>query len=323
MREKTKQGLYRFAANYMIIVAIFVLCVYSAIVNRHFLSSGNISNIAMQTSAIGIAALGMTVIMIGGYIDLSLPGIVALSAIMFCKVTEQCGSPVIAILAALLTGICAGALNGLIMVLFGARTMNNMLFISYGMGMVFKTFAAFISDRVIKLEGFPIFSVIGERRLCGIPCSFLIFLVMVGLLYIYLKKSASGRSIYYLGCNYECARLSGVNTKRTVVMVFTIGGLFAALAAIVNACQVSQASTNTGYNYEINTITAAVLGGTAFKGGRGGALNTLLGAIMFTVLSNSLQLLGFSTYLQYVMKGIVLVVVILIDSKRDVLEAKG
>ena len=106
-------------------------------------------------------------------------------------------------------------------------------------------------------------------------------------------------------------------------MVFAIGGLFAALAAIVSACQVSQASTNTGYNYEINTITAAVLGGTAFKGGRGGALNTLLGAIMFTVLSNSLQLLGFSTYLQYVMKGIVLVVVILIDSKRDVLEAKG
>ena len=108
-----------------------------------------------------------------------------------------------------------------------------------------------------------------------------------------------------------------------VIMIFAISGLLTAASAIVGVTQVSQASTNSGYNYEINTITAAVLGGTAFKGGRGGAFNTFLGAIMFILLSNSLQLLGFSTYAQNAAKGLILVAVILLDSKRDILEAKG
>lgn len=323
MSLNTKGMIYRFTANYMIVVAIVLLCVYSAIANPVFLESTNISNIGMQTAAIGIAALGMTTIMIGGYIDLSLPGMFALTSVTFCKVTEMTKNPLMAILAALLVGLAAGALNGGVMVLFGARTSNNMLFISYGMGMIFKTFTAFVNDRVINLEPFPIYELIGETRVAGIPMPFIVFVFVVILMHVFLKKSIWGRSIYYLGCNYEGARLAGTNNKFIVTLIFTVSGLMTAIASIVNACQVSQASTNTGYNYEINTITAAVLGGTALKGGRGGAFNTFLGALMFTLLANSLQLLGFSTYTQFAVKGIVLVLVIILDSKRDMLEAKG
>ena len=323
MKQATKGMLYRFTANYMIVIAIAVLCIYSAVANPVFLRMENILNIGLQASAIGIAALGMTTIMIGGYIDLSLPGMFALTSVTFCKVAETAHSPWIAILAALAMGTAAGVLNGVIMVLFGARTMNNMLFISYGMGMVFKSLAAFINDRVINLVPNPVFKAIGEQSALKIPISFWIFLIIVFIMHLFLKKSVWGKSIYYLGCNYEGARLAGINTNRTVILIFALSGLLAAAGSVVGVSQVSQASTNSGYNYEINTITAAVLGGTAFKGGRGGALNTLLGAIMFVLLSNSLQLLGFSVYAQYAMKGIILVAVILLDSKKDVLEARG
>ena len=323
MRQATKGMLYRFTANYMILIAIFVLCAYSAIANPVFLRMDNVLNVGLQSAAIGIAALGMTTIMIGGYIDLSLPGMFALTSVTFCKAAEWTGNPWIAILAALGMGLAAGAFNGAIMVLFGARTMNNMLFISYGMGMVFKSLTAFINDRVINLTPHPVFKAIGEERLLRVPISFLIFLAIVLLMHLFLKKTVSGKSIYYLGCNYEGARLAGINTRRTVLLIFIIGGLLAAAGSIVNVAQVSQASTNSGYNYEINAITAAVLGGTAFKGGRGGAFNTCLGAIMFVLLANSLQLLGFSAYAQYAMKGLILVAVILLDSKKDVLEARG
>lgn len=323
MKQATKGMLYRFTANYMIVLAIAALCIYSAIANPVFLRMDNMLNVGLQASALGITALGMTTIMIGGYIDLSLPGMVALTSVTFCKVAEAVNNPWIAIFAALAMGLAAGALNGAIMVLFGARTMNNMLFISYGMGMVFKSLAAFINDRVINLAPHPVYKAIGEQSVLHIPISFLIFLGFVLLMHVFLKKTVWGKSIYYLGCNYEGARLAGINTTRTVILIFAISGLLAAAGAVVGVTQVSQASTNSGYNYEINAITAAVLGGTAFKGGRGGALNTFLGAIMFMLLSNSLQLLGFSAYAQYAMKGIILVAVILLDSKKDVLEARG
>lgn len=323
MRIAARGMFYRFTANYMIVFAILLLCAGSAALNPAFLRADNIANIGLQSASIGIAALGMATIMIGGYIDLSMPGMVALVSVAFCKAAEASGNPYLAILAAMAVGLLAGMLNGAVMVAFGARTMNNMLFISYGMGMVFKSFAAFINDRVINLPPDPVFQAIGEKKLLHIPCSFLIFAVIVILMQFFLKKSVWGRSIYFLGCNYEAARLVGIHTKFMVVMIFAISGLLTAASAIVGVAQVSQASTNSGYNYEINTITAAVLGGTAFKGGRGGAFHTFLGAIMFILLSNSLQLLGFSTYAQNAMKGLILVAVILLDSKRDVLEAKG
>lgn len=323
MKQNAKGTLYRFAANYMIVFAIIVLCICSAIFNPAFLRTDNISNIGLQSASIGIAALGMATIMIGGYIDLSMPGMVALISVAFCKAAEITGNAWLAMLFAIATGLLAGILNGLIMVAFGARTMNNMLFISYGMGMVFKSFAAFINDRVINLPQDPVFQLIGERKLFNIPSSFVIFAVLMVFMQFFLKRTVWGRSIYFLGCNYEASRLVGIRTKRMVVMIFAISGLLTAISAIVGVAQVSQASTNSGYNYEINTITAAVLGGTAFKGGRGGAFNTFLGAIMFILLSNSLQLLGFSTYAQNAAKGLILVAVILLDSKRDVLEAKG
>ena len=323
MSQSAKQTFYRFTANYMIVFAIILLCICSAVLNPSFLRLDNFFNIGLQSASIGIAALGMATIMIGGYIDLSMPGMIALVSVAFCKSAEVTGNAWLALLTAIITGLLAGMLNGLIMVAFGARTMNNMLFISYGMGMVFKSFAAFINDRVINLPQNPVFQAIGERELFYIPSSFIIFVILMVAMHCFLKHTIWGRSIYFLGCNYEASRLVGIRTKRMVIMIFAISGLLTAASAIVGVTQVSQASTNSGYNYEINTITAAVLGGTAFKGGRGGAFNTFLGAIMFILLSNSLQLLGFSTYAQNAAKGLILVAVILLDSKRDILEAKG
>lgn len=321
--NNTKEFFYKFAANYMIVIAIIILCIYSAIIQPVFLRTDNVFNIGRQMSSVGIAALGMTTIMIGGYIDLSMPGMFALISVVFCKVAGASANPWLAMIAAIITGLVAGLINGVVMIIFRARSASNMLFISFGMGMIFKSLATFINERVINLIPDPIFKAIGEKNIMYIPISFLIFFLTVIVMHIFLKHSNKGKSIYYLGCNYEGSRLVGINTKFIVLLIFAISGLLTGIASIVNISQVVQASTASGMNYEVNTISASVLGGTAFTGGRGGAFNTFFGTLMFVLLSNSLQLLGLSTYAINAVKGIILIAVILLDSRKEVLEARA
>lgn len=147
--------------------------------------------------------------------------------------------------------------------------------------------------------------------------SFLIFLVCLFLLEIYHRKTLRGREISLMGGNKEAASLCGFNMKRTMLRVYTICGLLTALASVVLLSRVTSASPTSGAGYETNAIMSVVVGGTTLAGGNGNAFRTVLGVLLIILLSNCMNMLGISTYMQTVMKGAVLVIAIWLDNRKE------
>jgi len=313
-----------FVIEYLIVVMLAALVVVTAIIEPNFLTRQNFINLMNQFGPLSFVALGMTFIIIGGFIDLSIPGMISLIAMSSLMLVDVIGEfP--ALLAGLVIGALLGTINGTVLVKTGATTQAKALFITFGMSQAYRAVALLIRDGRSMNRHFidhpmPITNALGTGTLGPLSASFVVFLVCLGLLYVFHKKTLLGRSINYMGGNIVAAELGGIPTKRIQVFVYALCGFMTAISAIILFSRVPVTTPAVGDFFERNAIMAVVVGGTSLWGGKGSVLRTLLGVSLVILLSNCLNLLGIQTHVQEVISGLILVVAIWLDLHR---QAKG
>lgn len=307
--------------NYLVLVAIVLLVLITIIVEPKFMSTSNLTNIMRQFGPLSMVSLGMTFVIIGGFIDLSVAGILSLVAVVTISLIEPLGQ-----FPALIVGLCLGAaagyLNSLLVLSSGATTQAEALFITFGMSTVYGALALIFAGGSTQhmswiKSNVSIFESIGKGSVGFLSVSFIIFLGCLLLLYIFQNRTYMGRAISLTGGNKTAANLSGIPVKRSIVFIFTISGLMTALGAIVLFSRVTTASPVIGRNFETNAILAVVVGGTTLKGGKGSVLRTVLGVLLVTLMSNCMNLLGVSPFMQTMMAGAILIIAIWLDNRKE------
>ena len=302
-----KLSLSRLYDRFGVLVVFVLLFAVSCMLSDRFLQTSNLFNILRQISMFGILSVGMTFVIVSGGIDLSVGSIIALVCVITANMVNDHGI-IPAILVALLVGALVGLINGV-----GIAYGKLQPFIMTLGTMYIATAAA-----AIYTNGTPIsikgnFSKIGNSMLFNtIPLPAIYFIVILIAAYLVMRNTRFGRHVYSIGSNKEATRLAGVDVKKVTLSVYILSGVLAAVTGIIFAAQMASGSPVAGEGYEMNAITAAVVGGTSMSGGKGNLLGTFLGAVIMGILSNIMNLCGVSSYWQTVLTGLILVVAILV-----------
>jgi ribose transport system permease protein len=307
-----------------IFVGILGLVVVTTIIEPQFATAGNLHNIIRQFGTLIFVSLGMTFVIMAGFLDLSVGGIISLVAVVTASQIDAIGQgPAIAL--GLLVGLACGVLNSTLILKGGATTQAESLFITFGMSLVYGAAALiFTQGKTIYLSysvsSISIFDAINSGSISlvflSVPVSFVIFVVCVALLLVVERRTYMGRAVLITGANKTAARLAGVRVDRSIVFIYAVSGLMSAIASVVLISQVTLASPVIGQPYLVQAILAVVVGGTALVGGRGSVLWTVFGALLLILLNNCLDLLGVSTYIEFMLRGAILILAIWLDSRR-------
>ncbi|QTF93327.1 ABC transporter permease [Halomonas sp. BM-2019] len=311
------KGFFRGKATiqpiWIFVIAIFI---FFSFMSEYFLSLGNITNILVQTSTIGLIALGMTYVMINGNIDLSVGATLGLAASLAVGLQDY--GLTIAIIAALASGILLGAINGLVVWKTGVNafivTLGAMLGIR---GLIF----LYTGEQSFYSMNFA-FSDFGVSTIGPIPVLAIIFLLCTLAMHLVLTRTGHGRNTYAVGGNPEASIDAGIRIGRHMMINFIIVGFFAALAGVLLASQMGAATPNLGRDYELWTITAVVLGGTKLTGGYGSIVGTLGGVLAIGILRNGMNLMQVPAFYVLVVLGLILITVLIIDKKLNVPSTK-
>ncbi|MBA4698594.1 ABC transporter permease [Faecalicatena contorta] len=306
------------------LLALIILCVILTLASDKFLTYSNFVNIIKQASVNCLIASGMLMVLITAGIDLSV-GFNCTLAACTMGVLMQRGltNSFLLLLSALLVSSAIGYINGTLL----TRLELPHPFVST-LGMKFVTWglALYITEATpigFKNQGVDGILFLGSRTIKGFPISFIAVLVVFTIIHIFLTKTALGRQIYCVGGNLEATRLSGIDSKKVLRIVYTLSGLLCGIAGIILAGRVSTANGNAGMTFDTDAIAACIIGGASFTGGKGTIWGTLIGALLIAVIRNGLNLLGAQTDIQYIIIGLVIIIAVLIDVTRSKAEAKA
>jgi ribose/xylose/arabinose/galactoside ABC-type transport system permease subunit len=273
-----------------------------SIIKPTFASALNVRNILMQVSVTGIAALGMTIVILIGGIDLSQGWLISLAGCVMAFLMINLGlSEIVAVLAAI--GICVGfeTLMGFVI----AKTRLEAFIVSLGFSLVYRGFVYLVTDaREITMGN--TFMLLGRTFPLGVGTPVYIFVALTVIMWLVLKYTKFGMRLYALGGNEEAAYLSGVKIKSFKVKVYALNGLLVAVAAMTFLSRLGTATPSMGEGKEMDAIAGVVVGGTAMSGGKGNIIGTFIGILFFGCVSNALNIIGVSPYWQYVFKGVLI-----------------
>jgi len=295
--------------KYGLMIGFVFISVIISIVTPNFLSSTNILNILRQSSIVGVMAIGTTFVIIGGGFDISVGSLLALTAAMSLKLQQVLPWYVVAALVLL-----AGAFFGLVNGLLTAKLHIVAIITTLGTMTILRGLTYLYTGGYPVVGDSEAFKFIGAGYLGPIPFPILIFLSMVLLWQFILSKTTLGRYACAVGGNKETTRLSGVAVDFYHVMTFVIGGLMAALAGIIYASRLNSATPLAGQGYELDAIASCVIGGTSVSGGEGSIVGTMIGVLLLNVVNNMFNLLGIQVYVQYLIKGVIILTVVGFDS---------
>lgn len=297
------------------ILALIILMIFVSILNPAFLQSNNLLNLMRQLIINGFIALGMTFVILTGGIDLSVGSTLALTSAIFAGLLQNGMNTGLAILIALVLGLVLGLLNGILI------TKGKLApFI-----VTLATMTIFRGLTLVYTDGRPIagprdnfaFKFLGKGQFLGIPFQVILFILAFLVLWMILNKTVLGRKIYAVGGNEKASFISGINIDKVKIWVYVISSLMAVLSGLVLTSRLNSAQPTAGAAYEMDAIAAVVLGGTSMTGGSGSLTGTLIGILILGVLNNGLNLLGVSSFYQQIVKGIVILIAVLIDRKRN------
>jgi len=310
MRIKIKNKLFNDFGG--IIIALIAIAVFFSLLSPYFLSVNNLLSVLLQVSIIAITAFGMTYALMIGGIDLSVGSIIALAGMVFAIMLNTTGMLFLSIIAALTSGVLAGLLNG---VVIAKLELPSFIVTVATMG-IFRGVAYFLTDsKPIPIE-LPSALSLGNDRFLFIPVPVWIMFVILGLTHILLAKTKIGRQTKLVGGNKESAKYVGVNISKIEILVFAITGITSALSGIILSSRLYSAQPNAATGYELDAIAAAVLGGTSLTGGYGSVLGTFIGALIIGIVNNGMNLLGLSYFYQLIIKGIIIVIAVYVDSRN-------
>ena len=292
-------------SRWAILYVLALLYLIAAALSDAFLEPAYVGNILRQAAPVGIAAIGTTLVMILGCVDLSIGAIISFSAVL-CPVL-MAGSPdnvPMAVAGTLAVSAALGAVNGTLVVFNRSSsfilTLGTALAI-YGLTQVFSGGTA----RGIVAPGFREF--FNQRLGDVLPVLALCLLGLAALLEVLLRTTRFGRQIYLIGSNREAARLAGLPAARVTLICYVVSGLFAGLGGIAVLARSGVSSTFTGRGFEFDALAAIVLGGTVFSGGRGTVIGTVAGVLVLFIAFNLVNILGLNYNLQLVLKGAIII----------------
>lgn len=296
------------------ITLIIVLLIIGIAANSPiFLSASNIRTTAIGLSCYGIVAIGMTIALISGGFDLSVGSVMGLTSVFTVIIAGKGVNIWLAAAAALAIGLMIGALNG---VLIGKCGLNAFI-TTLGIQQIARG-AVFVltkggSIRLRPGTDVELFQVIGKGSVFGIPIIVIIFVVLAIVGDFLVKRTSAAMKVFYIGSNEKAAILSGINTQRVKIVVYTLTAGLAAFAGVLTAARFGVATSNTGAGTEMIVISAAVIGGASLSGGKGTILGAVLGVVMLNIINNALVLFNVSVYWQSFISGVILICAILID----------
>jgi ribose transport system permease protein len=292
------------------ILFIFILlCIFLSVITPGFLSWANILNILRQSSIIGIMAIGTTFVIIGAGFDISVGSLLALTAAM-CVGLQQYIHWGFAILLVLLVGALVGMLNGFL----AAKIHIPSIIATLGTMTIIRGLVYLYTGGYPLYADSKTFSFIGNGYIGLIPFPVIILIVMVIFWQFILIRTRFGRYTCALGGNKEAVRLSGVKVDFYHILTFVIGGLMAAMSGIVYASRLSSVTPLAGQGYELDAIASTVIGGTSVAGGEGSVVKTLIGVLLLNIIANVFNLLGIHIYVQYVIKGAIILSAVGLDT---------
>jgi ribose transport system permease protein len=296
-------------------VLVFVLvavCILWTILSPNFLTLNNVMNVIRQASYTAIASVGMTMVIIIGEIDLSAGSVIAASGLLSAAIFKATNNIVLAFGAAILLGIVVGLFNGIICAL----------------GKLPGFIATLASMTIIRALGYIItkgdpvsvssktFTAIGTGHIFKIiPIPVVIMVVCIAFGSFIMNKTRFGRYVYAVGGNAQASKWSGLNVERVKITVYVIMGVLTSISGIIVAARLGSGQPSAGDGFEMDCITAAVVGGTSMSGGKGKISGTIVGVLLLTVLVNGMTLIDINSYWQEVIKGIIIVVSVLMDTK--------
>lgn len=296
--------------KYIIFIFLILFCVVLSVTTSGFLTKKNIINVLRQVSYNGIIAVGMTFVIITGNIDLSVGGVVGLSAIIACDFAHPGEHPLIVpVLVALSIGVAVGVINGL-----GIAYGRVPAFImTLGTNTILRGIVMLYNNGKPVLDLSESYQAIGSGYLGILPIPVILLAAVLLIGWFVLNKTRFGRHVLAVGGNEQAARVSGINTKLTKIIVYVMSGVFSALAGMIISARVNAGSPTLGTGYENDAIAAAVIGGTSMMGGQGSMVGTIGGILIIGVMNNGLDLLNVSSYYQQVAKGTIIIAAVLFD----------
>ena len=299
-----------------VLLALIVMIVIMSAASPYFLKQDNIFNVLRGMSTIGIMAIGQTMVIITGGIDLSVGSLMAASSMLTARlITVNDGNPLVAVLCGLSFGLLLGTFSGLIITRFKINpfiTTLGMLSIGRGLTYLLATGVKGSVASNIPMQNESIIF-LGSGYLGPVPFSVIILIVLVILATIFLNRTVPGRYIYAVGSNERSARLSGVPVNRVRIFVYAISGIFCALAGIILTGRLSTAATNIGVGNELDVIAAVVIGGASLQGGEGTVTGAVIGATIMAVVRNAFVLLHIPNHFQTITIGVVIVLAVGLD----------
>jgi ribose transport system permease protein len=302
-----------------VLVALLLLCLLLSLASPYFLTATNIFNVLQGMATIGIMAIGMTMILVAGGLDLSVGSIMALSAMLTARLMTYVGmNPWLAALCGIGGGLCFGLVNGLIITRLKINPFITTLgMLSVGRGLTFllaSGLAGTVASNIPMRD--PGVAFLGAGYVGPVPMAVIIMIALAIVFSWFMANTVLGRQIYAVGSNPQAARLAGVAVDRVRIFTYVVTGGLSALAGIMSAGLLSTAATNTGQGVELDVIAAAVIGGTSLFGGEGKIYGALIGAAIMAIVRNAFVLLGLPLHLQTITIGVVILLAVGIDRFR-------
>ena len=323
MKNQTWERVNGFLNKYGIVIILLAMLVAFSVLSEGFFTARNIFNIIRQISFMGLIAIGVTMVIISGGIDLGSGSVLALAAVVATSLAQiqtsatlKYAGLVVPVYVPVLLALVIGALTGLINGSLIAKFKIPPFIATLGMMTVARGFALIYSNKPLS-QLTPEYNFIGQGEIFGVPFPVVILIVVAVLAHIMLNNVPFGRYIYALGGNEQAARISGVNIDRVKIGVYTLAGLLSGLAGLVVSSRVGSGQPGQGVGIELDAIAAAVIGGTSLSGGIGTIWGTIVGALIIGVLDNGLILLNVDQYWITIVKGTIIVVAVIIDQRKN------
>lgn len=301
------------------LVALAVVTLIVALTSDRFLNSGNLGNLSLQASIVALIAIGSTVVIFTGGIDLSAGSMVALLTMTLAIAIRDYGLVLeLSLVLVLVLGTIIGAFNGVV-----SAYLRIPSFITTLAGLI-----AFRGMALMFNKGSPIFSLdprlepIFYGTVAGIPLPFVYIVVFYAIAAVFMGRTRTGREIYAVGGNASAARLSGIKVERIQTTAFVIAGFMTAVGAILMAARLNSGSPNYGQTLELQAIAAAVVGGASLSGGRGNVLATLAGSFLIVVVQNGLNLNAVPSSIQNIILGAIILLAVGVDMWRPELSRR-
>lgn len=314
MDKKAKLSFANLYSTYGVFFILVIEFVIFSLASKSFLTLGNILSVGRQMSFTGIAAIGMTLVMLTGGIDISVGSMLAMAGVLCAKLSADVGLPLwIAVVITLLIGALFGLINGAAV----TRLHIPALIATLATQTILKGIAYLLTNAVPVKNLSATYKFLGQGYVFGvIPVPLIITVALYVLAWWYLDKTYLGRRVYLSGGNEEAARLSGINTKWTITGTYVFSGVFAAIAGVLMAARLGSGQPSVGSGFEMDVITATVLGGISVNGGKGKVVNVFVGACIMGVLANGMTMLNINQYLQWIINGLVLLFAVTMSNLR-------